>query len=382
MTLAAAPLPQVWVDQDEQLAALCQQWQELDELAMDTEFIRTDTFFPRPALLQVSDGQAAYLLDVLALTQLEPLKNLLRQGPLKVFHSCSEDLEMLAHWLDVLPHPLMDTQLAAAFALQDAGMGYQRLVEDLLGISLEKGETRSDWLQRPLTAAQQKYAAQDVEYLLPVWQRLKEKLNQQGWLDAVMQECHWLLVQTQQASSDQAWLRLKQAWQLNPQQLAVLQALALWREKTARHKDRPRNRVASNDLLQALASRQPKVLAELASLSEASPGWVKRYGTEVLEVIQAAAQLKEEDWPQARVSPLTPEYKRLRKQLRLALNSEAQALQLPPELLAKRKEQDAWLQALLTQQPLVVGTECPEWRRQRLVSLLDLLQESSHESDC
>lgn len=377
MTSLATPLPHIWVDQDEQLAALCQQWQQLDELAMDTEFIRTDTFFPRPALLQIGDGSACYLLDVLTLKDLEPLKKLLTQGPLKVFHSCSEDLEMLAHWLDVLPQPLVDTQLAAAFALQDAGMGYQRLVEDLLNLKLEKGETRSDWLQRPLTASQQKYAAQDVEYLLPVWHRLQTKLQELGWLDAVLEESRWLVTEAQAQSSDQAWLRLKQAWQLNAQQLAVLQALSLWREETARRKNRPRSRVAADDLLQALAARQPRQVAEMASLDEATPGWVKRYAEEVLQVIAEATQLSEDQWPEVRVSPLSKEYKATRKQLRQALAEEAKQLDLPQELLARRKQQDAWLQALLTGQKPEVAETCPAWRRERLQAALNNLQVTS-----
>jgi|AntRauTorckE6833_2_1112554.scaffolds.fasta_scaffold06116_2 ribonuclease D len=374
MTAFATPLPHIWVDQDDQLAALCQQWQQIQELAMDTEFIRTDTFFPRPALLQVSDGSACYLLDVLALQDLEPLQKLLAEGPLKVFHSCSEDLEMLAHWLGVLPQPLVDTQLAAAFALQDAGMGYQRLVEELLELKLEKGETRSDWLQRPLTVSQKKYAAQDVEYLLPVWHQLKDKLEQLGWLEAVLEESRWLVMEAQAQSSDQAWLRLKQAWQLNAQQLAVLQALSLWREETARRKDRPRSRVAADALLQALAARQPEQVADLARLEEATPGWVKRYAEEVLEVIARALQLSENEWPQERVSPISKEYKTTRKLLRQALAEEAKELELPQELLARRKQQDAWLQDLLTGQVPEVPEHCPAWRRERLLSVLNRLQ--------
>jgi len=374
MTALATPLPHIWVDQDEQLAALCQQWQQVDELAMDTEFIRTDTFFPRPALLQIGDGSACYLLDVLALNDLEPLKKLLADGPLKVFHSCSEDLEMLAHWLGVLPQPLVDTQLAAAFALQDAGRGYQRLVEDLLDLKLEKGETRSDWLQRPLTASQQKYAAQDVEYLLPVWHRLQAKLQELGWLDAVFEESRWLVIEAEAQSSDQAWLRVKQAWQLNAQQLAVLQALSLWREETARAKDRPRSRIASDALIQALAERQPQHPAQMASLEEATPGWIKRYADDVLPVIAQAAAGNESQWPEERVSPLSKEYKSTRKQLRQALSDEAKRLEIPQELLARRKQQDAWLQALLTEQAPQISSNCPSWRRERLQGILNKLQ--------
>ncbi|WP_114416298.1 ribonuclease D [Marinospirillum perlucidum] len=367
-------LPHIWVDQDEQLADLCTRWQQLDELAMDTEFIRTDTFYPRPALLQVGDGQACYLLDVLSLKALQPLKNLLSSGPLKIFHSCSEDLEMLYHWLGVLPQPLVDTQVAAAFALKDTGMGYQRLVEELLGLQLEKGETRSDWLQRPLTASQKKYAAQDVEYLLPVWQRLKILLQDSLWLDAVYQEGQWLVDDAGQQLPEEAWLKFKQAWQLDARQLAILQALAEWRELTARDKDRPRSRIASDALLLTLAQRQPGHPAELASLRDASPGWVKRYGQDVLAVIQQAQAVADDDLPEVRVSPITREYKAARKKLRQALAEQAEHLDIPQEILARRKQQDAWLQALLTDLAPQVDPRSPSWRQPYLKAALDQLQ--------
>lgn len=371
---AALSRPPVWVNDDQQLASLCQQWLEASELAMDSEFIRTDTFFPRPALFQIADESACYLLDVLALKDLEPLKQLLRQGPLKVFHSCSEDLEMLSHWLGVLPQPMVDTQIAAGFALKDASKGYQRLVEDLLAIRLEKGETRSDWLQRPLTASQEKYAAQDVEYLLPVWQILKQHLTEQGWLQAALDESQGLVKEAENQEPGQAWLRLKQAWQLEPRQLAILQALALWREETARKLDRPRNRIASDALLQQLASREPDHPAALAALAEATPGWVKRYAEQVLPVIQQAGQLQEDQWPESRVSPISKEYKETRKRLRQALAEQAQALDLPQELLARRKQQDVWLQDLLKTRVPQVPAQCPHWKQAPLERVLQSLK--------
>lgn len=374
MSAETSSLEQIWVASDQQLQTICTQLQSADELAMDTEFIRTDTFYPRPALLQISNGHLCYLVDVLALEQLEPLKKLLASGPLKVFHSCSEDLEMLKHWLGVLPQPLVDTQLAAAFALKDPGKGYQRLVEDLLGLQLEKGETRSDWLQRPLTASQKKYAAQDVEFLLPVWHQLKQRLKEQEWLTAVEQESQWLVEEAQASDKDQPWLRLKQAWQLSPEQLLVAQALAKWREEQAAKKDRPRNRIASDSLIHTLACVQPQQLHQLSQLEEASPGWIRRYGDEVVALIAQTAQQLPKHLPEARVSPISKEYKNLRKCLRQALAAYAAKLDLPQEVLAKRKLQDSWLQDLLKGRQPELPERLPAWKKSALQDLVNQLE--------
>lgn len=367
-------LPRIWVDDPVQLEQLCSQWQHQQALAMDTEFIRTDTFYPKPALLQVSDGQTCYLLDVLQLGKSEALCKLLTSGPQKIFHSCSEDLEMLAHWLGVLPQPLIDTQLAAALVQQETGIGYQRLVESLLGIVLEKGETRSDWLQRPLTESQQKYAAQDVEFLLPVWQLLKEKLQQQGRLALLEEESQWLVTDANPVPED-AWLRCKQAWRLNSRQLAVLQQLALWREEKARHLNRPRSRVASDNLLQALAERQPQHLAAFTGIEEATPGWIKRYGQETLACIETVASWPDQALPAVLVSPMSQEYKTQRKELKKELDGLAAHLQVPVELLARRRYVDEWTQALSLGQTPEVPEDWPHWRRVPLETLMQDLTE-------
>lgn len=363
----------IWVDELEHLEELCAGWQTLDVLAMDTEFIRTDTFYPRPALLQVGDGKACYLLDVLALGRPECLLNLLVSGPLKLFHSCSEDLEMLQHWLGVLPNPLVDTQLAVSLAEGDPAMGYQRMVETYLGIVLDKGETRSNWLQRPLTEAQQLYAAQDVEFLLPIWQKLKAQLEEKDKLEILHQESRWLLEEAVEDYPEDAWQRCKQAWRLNARQLAVLQGLARWRDERARQVDRPRNRVASDVQLQLLAERQPQSPDDFAKINEIAPGWVKRYGQEVTFEIRQALKLPSALLPTPLSSPMGTEYKAARKRLRKAMVNLANQLKVPTELLARRKQMDEWLQALAQQQMPEVPENWPLWRRTALEELMKQL---------
>ncbi len=148
------------IDQDAALAEHCSRWLKLPFVAIDTEFVRTETFFPIAGLIQIGDGEQAFLIDPLKIQDWTPLVALLESPEVvKVLHACGEDLEVFQHLCSARVAPLFDTQLAAAYLGMDFSMGYSRLVSKLLGIELDKNETRSDWLQRPLTAQQLQYAA-------------------------------------------------------------------------------------------------------------------------------------------------------------------------------------------------------------------------------
>lgn len=360
----------IWVDTQEQLAELCQNWLNLEELALDTEFIRTSTFHPVPALLQINDGHQNYLLDIPVLGTPECLLNLMVSGPVKVLHSCSEDLEVFQHWLSVLPYPLVDTQLAAALVTQDTAFGYQRLVQEYLGIELDKGETRSNWLQRPLTDAQLNYAAQDVEHLLKVWQQLKEQLQAKNLLEILYAESNWLLEEAVSAYPEDAWQRCKQAWRLTARELAVLQSLSLWRERQAQEKNKPRSRVIQDNQLMLLAERLPHSLDDLSRLGEFSPRWIDQFGASLLAELVPAANLPAELWPTPLTSPRHPNYKKARQLLKSGLENLASQLEVPIDFLTKRKQQEEWTQALSQHQLPEVPENWPAWRRIPLEKLI------------
>ena len=142
----------IWIDSNEKLQQMCDQLAEVATVAIDTEFIRTDTFFPKIALIQISAGEQCWLIDVLAIDQFASLKQLL-EDPSRtlIFHACAEDLEVLDHALDIRPVNIFDTQIAAGIANIGYCMGYARLVLQMFNVELDKQETRSDWLKRPLT---------------------------------------------------------------------------------------------------------------------------------------------------------------------------------------------------------------------------------------
>ena len=167
-----------WIRDDQSLAEHCRDWHQLPFVAVDTEFMRVDIFYPKAGLIQIGDGQRAFLIDPLLIGNWQPLADLLEDcGVVKVLHACSEDLEVLLRLTGKLPQPLFDTQLAAGYLNLGFSMGYSRLVQEVLGIELPKGETRSDWLQRPLSETQISYAAEDAVHLAELFTVLRPRLS-------------------------------------------------------------------------------------------------------------------------------------------------------------------------------------------------------------
>ena len=186
------PTEPIWVDDKATLDSLCASWMQQARIAIDTEFMRSSTYYPHAGLIQVGDGKGCYLIDPLAIDDLSSLAVLMTHpATVKVIHSCSEDLEVFRFLLGVVPSPLMDTQIAAAYANMGFSLGYAALINDQLGIALDKGETRSDWMQRPLSQSQLHYAALDVAYLLIVYGKILVALKALGLNGCVKNVPYW-----------------------------------------------------------------------------------------------------------------------------------------------------------------------------------------------
>jgi hypothetical protein len=171
----------VYVDAPDALADACARWRGAGVLGIDTEFVRERTFYPGLGLIQVTDGDAVALVDPVALGDLCPLERVFAdEGIVKVLHSCSEDMEVFFHRFGALPRPVFDTQVAAAFLGLGYSPGYSALVEALFGVEVPKHLTRTNWLRRPLSADQKRYAALDVAHLLPCYDVLSEGLRRCG----------------------------------------------------------------------------------------------------------------------------------------------------------------------------------------------------------
>lgn len=315
-------------------------WLQLPEVALDTEFMRTNTYYPLPALIQINDGQANYLIDPLALTDLTPLQQLLAAPQVtKILHACSEDLEVFQRLCGQLPNPIFDTQIAAALLGQGFSIGYARLVEQQLGVQLPKDETRSDWLARPLSASQQHYAALDVDFLLPLAIKQKQQLIQLNRLQWLTEDCQQLrLNYADNQNPDTSHSRLKNAWKFSRREQALLQALSSWRETQAQHLNLPRNHLLKEESLYALAEYKPKHLSQLHKTQGLSERFIKKQGQTLLNLIAEILQLPEDQLPPAQPRPLTPVQNQQVKRMREWVEAKALELHLAPEILARKKD--------------------------------------------
>jgi len=364
-----------WIRDDQALAAHCAAWQALPFIALDTEFVRVDTFYPKVGLLQVSDGHTAYLIDPLGISAWAPLAELLAApGVVKVLHACSEDLEVLARLTGQLPTPLFDTQLAAAYLGLGFSMGSSRLVQEVLGIELPKGETRSDWLQRPLSELQVSYAAEDALHLAEVYQALRPRLSDErfAW---VLDDGHELVAQWgREVDPRELYRDARLGWKLTPVQLAVLRELYAWREEQARLRDVPRNRVVKEQTLWPLARFQPNNLSALAKIDEMHPRTIRQDGETLLELIHQAAHTPEAELPAPLPEPLPMEASGVLKQLRAVGQAEAERLGIAPELVLRKKVLEALLRSGFPNGPYTLPDSLRGWRRERLgQALLDSL---------
>ena len=365
----------VFIDRNDALKEWCDRWLELPYVAVDTEFVRTETFYPIAGLIQVSDGQHAYLIDPLAITDWAPLVRLLEApGLIKVFHSCSEDLEVFHHLCGAVPQPLFDTQLAAAYLGMDFSMGYSRLVKSLLNIELAKDETRSDWLQRPLSPTQLQYAADDALHLAQIYELMAPRIEAAGltsWLlsDTAEQGSHVGVLQ----DPDLAYQNIKQAWRLKAPELAILKVLAAWREREARQRDQARNRILRESAMVPIAQRQPDSLQTLSRIEDMHPRSVRHDGETILELIRQGRSVPESEWPKPLPEPLPADANRLLKSLRKVGQRHAVRLNIAPEVMLRKKVLEAIVRTGYPAGPYSLPEELNGWRRELMgAELLDV----------
>lgn len=375
------PLSYTMIGTDAALAAACAEWRRSPGLAIDTEFMRISTFYPEVGLIQVADANNIKLVDPLGIRDWTAFRALMTDPQVvKIMHSCSEDMLVFLTFLQVLPTPVFDTQIAAAFLNQGLSISYQNLVKQRYGIELPKGETRSDWLQRPLTVEQLNYAALDVAYLVDTWQAQTQELKALGREEWMREECERLLSNyAEEISGNFAdyYLNFKSGWQLRPKPLLALQKLSEWREQRARKRNRPRSWILKDTALFALANNMVSNKAQMAGMEDVSDNFVRHEGDAVLALIAEAAAANEADCPPRQAAPLTNGQKNLLRKMQQKVESRAAELAIPPELLGRKRILMPLLYAMLALPPGETLSEAdipPEllgWRRDLILN--DLL---------
>lgn len=259
-------------------------------IALDTEFMREKTYYPRLCLIQVSANDEIACIDPLVLEDLTPLwERLAQPETLVLLHAGKQDLEVIYLACQTIPAPVFDTQIAAALCGYGDQVGYAALVKQVLGIELDKSMTRADWSRRPLSNDALDYAADDVRHLHPIYEHLQERLESLGrgeWLAPELES----LTEPSQYSPDpaEAWRRIRAAAKMKPKEVAILRALAEWREREAMRVDRPRQWLIKDDVLAFIAQRPPRNMAELLAVRGIEEGFASRNGETLLALIESA----------------------------------------------------------------------------------------------
>jgi ribonuclease D len=320
------------------LLQLCGELSQQRAIGLDTEFMRERTYFARLCLLQVSHTTRSVCIDTLALTDLSALRTAMSAtGPTKVLHAARQDLEVLTPATGPVVG-LFDTQVAAALIGLPAQIGYGDLVHQLLGHTLHKGETRTDWSRRPLTGAQIEYALDDVNHLLPLRERLTERLQKFGrwsWFEEEM-------AQLDSAGSfvtdpELAWKRIRGVGELDSSRQQLARLLAAWRERRAIHSDRPRSWILPDPALRDLVLYAPRTMQQLATIGELPEGIRNNSGQELLNVIDEA-QLPAQLPPLPRRQRREPAENELVRKLAQLTQQTGRELGIAPEILATRRE--------------------------------------------
>ncbi len=284
----------------EELEAAVARLEQSDFVTVDTEFIRETTFWPVLCLIQIASRDTTALIDPLAEgIDLAPFFRLMGdERVLKVFHAARQDIEIIFHMGGLIPHPVFDTQVAAMVCGFGDSVSYEQLVQKLTGGRIDKSSRFTDWRRRPLSERQLEYALADVTHLVDIYAKLAAELERED-------RAHWLVEEMEVLTSrstydphpEDAWKRLKMRVR-KPHELAILQALAAWREREARIRDVPRQRVIKDEALYEIAQQGPRDTEALARLRTIPKGWERSApASAILALVNQALDLPREELP-------------------------------------------------------------------------------------
>jgi ribonuclease D len=352
----------------DELAALVTRMKGHDFVAVDTEFMRENTYWPDLCLLQVASPEEAAAIDPKADINLEPLLDLMVENDeiLKVFHAGGQDLEIIHNLTGEVPSPLFDTQVAAMALGYGEQIGYSNLVESVLGHSLDKGARFTDWSRRPLDKRQIDYAIADVTHLATIFPKLVNKLVKTGrgaWLDEEMDR----LADPSSFAfpPEDAWKRLKLPSR-NPAVLGRLKELAGWRETEARSKNLPRGRIVKDDTLNELAAHPPKTQEDLGKVRGLSSGWRNNdIGARLMAALAKAVPLDADELParEPRRPGLTKDAALVSDLLKLLLKIRAKEAGVAAKLIARSDELEALAAGVRSDLNILSGWRFDEFGR-------------------
>lgn len=326
------------------LAALCARLTKSPFVAVDTEFMRENTYWPILCLIQIADENEAAAIDPMAPgIDLTPLLELMtnNEDVLKVVHAGSQDIEIIHNITGKTPHPMFDTQVAAMALGQGEQIGYSNLVDSWLGIQLDKGARFTDWARRPLDKRQIDYAIGDVTHLATLFPKMLAKLRKTGrgdWLDQEMERLSD--PENYINEPEEAWHRIKVTGR-KPELLGRLKAIAAWREREAQGKNIPRGRIIKDETIADIAAHPPKSQSDLGKVRGLSPAWASNdIGARLIAIIAMATPMSAEEMPTRddKRPGLTKEGSLVADLLKLLLKIRSRDANVASRLLARSDE--------------------------------------------
>ena len=354
------------------LANLCARMADADYVCVDTEFMRESTYYPELCLIQIADDKEAAAIDPMAPgIDLKPLLDLLVENHdvLKVVHAGGQDIEIVYNLTGKTPFPLFDTQVAAMALGQGEQIGYSNLVDNWLGIAVDKGARFTDWARRPLDARQIEYAIGDVTHLSKIFPKMLERLRKTGrgvWLDQEMERLGD--VANYANDPDLAWKRVRISGR-KPEVLGRLKALARWRELEAQAKDLPRGRIVKDETLGDMAGHPPRKQSDLARVRGLSATWAGNdIGARLMAAIEDAQPLGEDELPPRddRKPGLGKEGSLVADLLKLLLKIRSRDIDVASKLLARTDELEALAAGVRTGLPMLEGWRFDQFGRDAL----------------
>ena len=338
---------------------------DCERFGLDTEFVGERTYVPQLELIQVANEHVCAILDCRTLGNLDAFYPVLFDSRIeKVFHAGQQDLDLFFSLTQQVPTPLFDTQVAAAMVGYGAQPGYAPLVERILGVTVEKTETLTDWTRRPLTDAQLAYAADDVRHLLPLHDHLLrrlEELNRGSWVKEEFRRLETLAA-SGRAAPQEAYLRVRGRGGLRPKALAILRELAAWRENEARQRNKPRGSILRDEILVEVARRAPSTPATLRGLRGFHSRELERSSEQILATVERALALPKTEWPEPARPAAESAPTGLVEVLQAVLRVRAEQAHMAPALLATTAD----LEALAARHGTPAAEELPilqGWRR-------------------
>lgn len=329
----------LYISESEELAAFCERIGSSRVIAVDTEFVRERTYYPRLCLVQVAIHDEAASIDPILVGDLSPLVALLEDPSItKVFHACVQDLEVLQGTLGCTVSPIFDTQLAAAFLGSRLQIGLAALVKDFCGVTLAKGESLTDWERRPLSADQLRYAEEDVVYLPSVYDRMVQDLSRLGRLGWMQPELELLVAQGEREAPENAYVHLKRVSTLTRRQLAIAREVCAWREREAARRDQPRRWVVNDEVIVEVCRMQPRNVRRLRTI-RGTDQLSEKSCREVLEAIERGRACPAEQCPHAdRHARPSVETQSVLDLMNALLRLVAESEGIAPQLIATRDD--------------------------------------------